>query len=227
MKNTFLLLCVYCLCTTGLVAQKTPFQFGLAFYPNYNNSWTSKISRDLVGTDIGSVGYSIGLFAEKQLRPHWSIRAGVNYGTAGYRRPKNPLTWPSEFVNGSYVPDPALAKHLAWGSTFGLLEIPVRVHYQIKPGKKFYLSAGLAPLVSLNSNTTTTLFYQDGRKEVSKTNLEFDEPGLGLHIGAGFLVPLTSKWTLEIQPELRRTKISLDSNGPRLYQAGVQFGVKI
>ena len=212
----------------NVTAQSVPFRFGVSLYPNYSNTWTSQQYNQTAGKPDGRMGYTFGLFSEKQLDRHWRSRVGINYAVAGFQDQEHAYTWPSEFSTGTYVPDPALAKKGYLIHEYQSIEIPLDIHFIVKPGKTFFLSAGIAPAIQIRKNVISVLSYQDGHKARKKSAQSSNGTNIALHLGAGFSIPLYKKLILDIQPDFQVSRvISTAFLGLRASQVGIKFGLKI
>jgi hypothetical protein len=205
-----------------------PFRFGVSIYPNYNNTSTSKQYSQIIGKTKGRVGYTFGLFSEKQLSTHWRIRVGLNYAVVGFQDQEHSFTWGSEYSTGTYVPDPTLARKGYFIHEYQYIGIPIDVHFILQSGKSFFLSAGVAPLIQIRSNTISVLSYQYGHTVRKKSVQSTNDTQIGLHVGAGFSAPVYKKLILDIQPDFRVSRVvSTSFLGLRWFQLGINFGLKI
>lgn len=225
MKHYFILLLLFC--ATTVSAQNTrPIRFGVGIYPNFSNSlYTSKILRT-PPDDEGKWFVSPGIFAEKELSNHWSCRLAVQYQHTGYRSPETITVWPSEIVNGQYVPDPSFPKKVKFDDDYNFLIVPVDFIFKPKANKPFFVAMGVTPLINLNPQSTVTYIYLDGRTETSKTDIDLKPLGVGLNLGIGRTFTLSEHWALDIQPTFRVVQLNTQQSYRRLYDTGIWFGIK-
>lgn len=203
------------------------FHFGISATPYYTNSWPGRMFLDIAGPDYGISGLSAGLFVEKQLLERLALRFGGEFSTVGYDSPRQFTSWPSENMNGTYQPDPALPKGVAFCFVYRFVDLPLQLRFLPKAGRPFFLSAGAGPLINVQHKYSRIYYYQNGDEDFLNEIRPYSGVGFGVRLGAGWQFPLVKKCMLELRPEVRVTKLSLEKIGPRYFQLGLQLAAHI
>lgn len=206
--------------------QKT-FHFGISATPYYTNAWPSKMFLQIAGPEFGIAGLSAGFFVEKQLSDQFSLRFGSEFSNVGYDSPRQFTSWPSENMSGTYVPDPALPKGVAFRNVNRFVDLPLQMRFLPKAGRPFFLAIGAGPLINVNNKYIRIYYYSNGDEDFLGETKGNDGVGLGVRVGAGWQFPLVKKSMLELRPEIRVSKLSVEKYGPRYFQFGLQLAAHI
>jgi len=99
------------------------------------------------------IGYRFGLNYNKRIKNNFHLRTGIRFVQGGYvvQRDED-LRWPSEFMNGVFVPDPDLPHKITMTNDFQFLEVPLVARWEWGPNNfNLFFEVGLAPSLYLKT----------------------------------------------------------------------------
>lgn len=184
------------------VAQTKP-----AFGVYYNPSFTSRITqgnsdlnwlkKEWDKLESGSMGYSLGAFAERTVTSKISLRVGAGFSTYGER---------ADSLNNLGIDK--------YRTAYRFIEVPVVASYYFGENKyrRPYFSAGYTLNYFLNKSITYSLV---GSNREEKTVLKGDENALchALRFSFGVDFVLDKKWSLRTEIFVNQFVSSLTSDG--------------
>ncbi len=192
-----------------LIAFASNAQNKPAFGVYYNPSFTSRITqansdlnwlkKEWDKLESGSVGYSVGAFAERTLSSKLSLRAGVGFSTFGER-----VDSLSDFGIDKYKTD------------YRFMEVPFVASYYFGENKnrRPYFSAGYTMNYFLNKSITYSMV---GSNREEKTMIKGDEKSINhaVRFAFGFDFVLDKKWSLRTEIFANQFVSSLTNDGVR------------
>jgi hypothetical protein len=202
MKNCFFVF-LFLIAFEG-TAQTNP-AFGVYYSPSFTsriaqaNSDLSWLKKEWDKLESGSMGYSVGAFAERTFSSRFSVRAGVGFSTFEER--------------ADSLIDLGIDKYR---TDYKFIEVPVVASYYFGDNKyrKPYLSAGYTMNYFLNKSITYSMV---GSSREEKTVLKGDEKSINhaVRIAAGFDFVLDKKWSLRTEIFASQFVSSLTNDGVR------------
>ena len=219
-----------------LVAQQAKFQFGLnaavrisdATYKNDNRPPSHEDSFNESFTWRLAPGFN--LWGRLQASRRVSIQAGLGLDISGYRL--------KEFTLRSSTP--TMPEPIEIGKAKGAIhyyDITVPLSLRWKTGQRFYLTAGVAPLINAGRKRTIIIHFNTG--EQSKTTekipessgLEFKDFNLRGDAGFGYYILTNSRLHVYAEPLFSYTFLPVysDDSGGKMGQwyVGVNLGVEL
>jgi hypothetical protein len=204
MKNYFLLFILLTAFVFGSVAQNKP-AIGIYYNPAYTTCMTKAdgelnwLKDEWNKLESGSMGYSIGAFAERSFSSKWSVRAGAGFSTYGER--------------ADSLKDFGIDKY---NSDYRFVEVPVVASYYFGKSKynRPYFSAGYTLNYFLNKSITYSLV---GSSREEKTVLKGDEKSVNhsVRLACGFEFVLDKKWSMKTEIFANQFVSSLTNDGVR------------
>ena len=204
MKNYFFVFLFLTAFVFGSNAQTKP-----AFGVYYNPSFTSRITQ--ANSDLnwlktewdklesGSMGYSVGAFAERSFSSKLSVRVGVGFSSFGER---------ADSLIDLGVDE--------YRTDYKFIEVPVVASYYFGENKyrKPYFSAGYTMNYFLNKSITYSMV---GSNREEKTVVKGDEKSINhaVRIAFGFDFVLDKKWSLKSEVFANQFVSSLTNDGVR------------
>ena len=188
----------------GSTAQSKP-----AFGVYYNPSYTSRISqsksdlswlkKEWDRLESGSMGYSVGAFAERSFSSKFSVRVGAGFSSFGER--------------ADSLIDLGIDKYR---TEYKFVEVPVVANYYFGENKyrRPYFSAGYTMNYFLNKSITYSVV---GSSREEKTVLKGDEKSINhaVRFAFGFDFVLDKKWSLRTEIFASQFVSSLTNDGVR------------
>jgi hypothetical protein len=216
MKNYFLLLVLLTAFVFGSDAQNKPV-IGIYYNPSYTTSITiadgelNWLKDEWNRLETGSMGYSVGAFAERSFSSKMSVRAGAGFFTYGGR--------------ADSLKDLGIDKYQ---TDYRFIEMPVVASYYIGKSKynKSYVSAGYTLNYFLNKRVTYS-FLGSNREE--KTVLKGDEKAINhaVRFAFGYDFVLDKKWSLKTEVFASQFVSSLTNDGIRRMPFAAGLSVQI
>jgi hypothetical protein len=204
MKNYLLVFIFLTAFVFGCLAQ-TKSAFGVYYNPAFTTCLTKAdgelkwLKDDWNNLESGSMGYSVGAFAERSFSSKWSVRAGAGFSTYGER------------VDS--LKDLGIDKY---NTDYRFIEIPVVASYYIGKSKynRPYVSAGYTLNYFVNKSITYSLL---GSTREEKTVLKGDEKAINhaVRFAFGFDFVLDKKWNLKTEVFANQFVSSLTNDGIR------------
>jgi len=204
MKNYVLLFIIF----TAFVfvsAAQTKSTIGVYYNPAYTTCMTKAdgeldwLKNEWDKLETGSMGYSVGGFAEGSFSSKWSVRAGAGFSTYGER--------------ADSLKDLGIDKYQ---TDYRFIEVPVVASYYIGKSKynRPYISAGYTLNYFLNKRITYSLL---GSSREEKTVLKGDEKAIShaVRFAFGFDFVLDKKWSLKTEVFANQFVSSLTNDGIR------------
>ncbi len=149
--------------------------------------------------ESGSMGYSVGAFAERSFSSMWSVRAGAGFSTYGER--------------ADSLKDLGIDKY---NTDYRFIEVPVLACYSFGKNKyaQPYFSAGYTLNYFLNKRVAYSLL---GSNREEKTVLKGDEKAIShaVRFAFGFDFVLDKKWNLKTEIFANQFISSLTNDGVR------------
>lgn len=204
MKNYFLLFIFLIAFSFGSVAQTKP-AFGVFYNPAFTVTKT-KVSGELDWLkkewdmfESGSMGYSVGAFAERTMTSKISLRVGAGFSTYGER---------ADSLNNLGIDK--------YRTAYRFIEVPVVASYYFGENKyrRPYFSAGYTLNCFLNKTITYSLV---GSNRDQKSTLKGDEKNINhaVRMAFGFDFVLDKKWSLKTEIFASQFVTSLTNDGVR------------
>jgi opacity protein-like surface antigen len=200
----------------GSNAQTIP-ALGVYYSPAYTSRITqanndlSWLKKEWDNLESGSMGYSIGAFAERSFSSSLSVRVGVGYSTFSER--------------ADSLIDLGIDKYR---TDYKFIEVPVVASYYFGENKyrKPYLSAGYSMNYFLNKSITHSMV---GSSREEKIVLKGDEKSINhaVRIAAGFDFVLDKKWILKTEIFASQFISSLTKDGVSLLPFSAGLSVQI
>lgn len=216
MKNYFLLFIVLAAFTFGTAAQ-TKSGFGVYYNPAFTVTKTKAtgeldwLKNEWDYLETGSMGYSLGAFAERSFSSKWSVRAGAGFSTYGER--------------ADSLKDLGIDKY---NTEYRFIEVPVVANYYIGKSKynRPYFSAGYNLNYFLNKRITYS-FLGSNREE--KTVLKGDEETIShaARFAFGFDFELDKKWNIKTEIFANLFVSSLTNDGVRRIPFAAGFSIQL
>lgn len=204
MKNYFLVFIFLTAFVCGSVAQ-TKQAFGVYYNPAYTVTRTNApgeldwLKKEWDKLETGSMGYSLGAFAERTVTSKISLRVGAGFSTYGER--------------ADSLKDLGIDKY---NTDYRFIEVPVVASYYIGNSKynRPYFSAGYNLNYFLNKRITYSLL---GSNREEKTVLNGDEKAIShaVRFAFGFDFELDKKWSLKTEIFANQFVSSLTNGGVR------------
>jgi hypothetical protein len=149
--------------------------------------------------ETGSMGYSLGVFAERSFSAKWSIRGGAGFSTYGER---------ADSLNNLGIDK--------YRTDYRFIEVPVVACYSFGANKyaRPYFSAGYTLNYFVNKRITYS-FLGSTREE--KTVLKGDEKAIShaVRFAFGFDFVLDKKWNIKTEIFANQFVSSLTNDGVR------------
>ena len=188
----------------GSNAQTKP-AFGVYYNPSFTsritqaNSDLSWMKKEWDKLESGSMGYSVGAFAERTLSSKLSLRAGAGFSSFGER---------ADSLIDLGVDE--------YRTDYKFIEVPVVASYYFGENKyrKPYLSAGYTMNYFLNKSITYSMV---GSNREEKTVVKGDEKSINhsVRMAFGFDFVLDKKWSLKTEVFANQFVSSLTNDGVR------------
>jgi len=204
MKNYLLVFIFLTAFVFGCLAQ-TKSAFGVYYNPAFTTCLTKTdgelkwLKDEWNNLESGSMGYSVGAFAERSFSAKWSVRAGAGFSTYGER--------------ADSLKDLGIDKHQ---TDYRFIEVPVVASYYIGKSKynRPYVSAGYTLNYFLNKRITYSLL---GSTREEKTVLKGDEKAIShaVRFAFGFDFVLDKKWSVKTEIFANQFVSSLTNDGIR------------
>jgi hypothetical protein len=204
MKNYLLLFIFSTACVYGSVAQTKP-AFGVYYNPAYTTCMNQAegelkwLKDEWNNLESGSMGYSVGGFAERIFSSKMSVRAGAGFSTYGER--------------ADSLKDLGIDKY---HTDYCFIEVPVVASYYIGKSKynRPYVSAGYTLNYFLNKRIAYSLL---GSNREEKTVLKGDEKAIShaVRFAFGFDFVLDKKWSVKTEIFANQFISSLTNDGIR------------
>ena len=204
MKNYFLFFIFLIAFSFGSVAQTKP-AFGVYYNPAFTTSITSAdgdlnwLKDEWSKLETGSMGYSVGAFAERSFSSKWSVRAGAGFSTYGER---------ADSLNNLGIDK--------YRTDYRFIEVPVIANYYFGENKyrRPYFSAGYTLNYFLNKSITYSLV---GSNREEKTVLKGNEKSINhaVRLAIGFDFVLDKKWSIKTEIFANQFISSLPNDGLR------------
>lgn len=179
--------------------------------------------RGLASPDFSSIGFgptasagsNYALLVEYQFSKRWSVSSGAIRSFKKYSSKE-------EVVYSGYTADEL-------HGACRILDIPLNVYYQIKPGSRtsFFIGAGLSSYIMLTENYTYTVnTYYGNRYYSSGVERENNEWFKILNLSLGVQYQLGSKFFLQAEPFIKAPLAGVGEGDVKLSSLGVFFGLK-
>ncbi len=204
MKNYLFVFLFLIAFVCGIKAQTKP-ALGVYYAPAYTMCMTKAdgelnwLKKEWDNLESGSMGYSVGAFAERSFSSKMSIRAGAGYSTYGER--------------ADSLKDLGIDKYR---TDYRFIEVPVVASYYFGENKyrRPYLSAGYTLNYFLNKTITYSLV---GSNRDEKSILKGDEKNINhaVRMAFGFDFVLDKKWSLKTEIFASQFVTSLTNDGVR------------
>jgi hypothetical protein len=204
MKNYFLIFIFSIAFVFGSVAQTKP-AIGVYYNPAYTTCITKAdgelnwLKDEWNKLETGSMGYSVGAFAERSFSSKMSVRAGAGFSTYGER--------------ADSLKDLGIDKYQ---TDYRFIEVPFIASYYIGKSKynRPYFSAGYTLNYFLNKRIAYSLL---GSNREEKTVLKGDEKAIShaVRFAFGFDFVLDKKWSLKTEIFVNQFVSSLTNDGIR------------
>lgn len=204
MKNNIIIILFLTAFAFGSSAQTKP-TFGVYYNPSFTsritqaNSDLNWLKKEWDKLESGSMGYSVGAFAERSFSSRLSVRAGVGFSSFGER---------ADSLN-----DLGIDKYR---TDYRFLEIPLVASYYFGENKyrRPYFSAGYTMNYFLNKSITYSMV---GSNREEKTVLKGDEKSINhaVRLSFGFDFVLDKKWSLRTEIFANQFLSSLTNDGIR------------
>ncbi len=243
MKKTLILSTFLFVFITQSFGQDKKFHFGVSFNPNYSYRLFLtkdidpfiKKTADLI--DDSMLSYSLGFFAERQLSQKINARIGLNFMKTGFGNFKSVFrsSWGTQGGIFGSTPRPAGddVSFKRFNNNY-YLEIPFDIQYFIDSKKRFCVNWGVSPCINLLNEVTLKTNYKDGRtvsNKLENSSAVFRKVAMAVQLGFGYNLPFLKKYTLEIQLRFQYfitpLNQSIGKTNTFLYNAGLQFAVKV
>jgi hypothetical protein len=185
-------------------AQNKP-TFGVYYNPSFTsritqaNSDLNWLKKEWDKLDSGSMGYSVGAFAERSFSSRLSVRAGIGFSSFGER---------ADSLN-----DLGIDKYR---TDYRFIEVPLVASYYFGENKyrRPYFSAGYTMNYFLNKSITYSMV---GSNREEKTIIKGDEKSINhaVRFAFGFDFVLDKKWSLRTEIFANQFLSSLTNDGVR------------
>jgi hypothetical protein len=216
MKNYFLLFLLSIAFVFGSVAQTKP-AFGVYYNPAYTACMTKALGElnwlkdEWNNLESGSMGYSVGGFAERFFSSKMSIRAGAGFSTYGER--------------ADSLKDLGIDKYK---TDYRFIEVPVVACYSFGANKyaRPYFSAGYTLNYFMNKRITYSLL---GSNREERTILKGDEKAINhaVRFAFGFDFELDKKWNIKTEVFANQFVSSLTNDGIRRMPFAVGLSIQL
>lgn len=174
-------------------AQEKKFDFGFSIFPNYtvgiitnNGSTPSSIESSYKTNEIGKFSISSTIFSEFKLNEKSAFGLGLGYQNTGEKTKKLDLIFSVNPTTGNPVyntDSPTQAQFV-----YNHHNVELAIYYKYTFGNRFYLLTGISGIFNVSNQTTSNLYYSDGRKE-KETNKDnstgFRSFNLSMNLGLG------------------------------------------
>jgi hypothetical protein len=204
MKNYLFLFIFLTAFVFGSVAQ-TKTAFGVYYNPAFTVTKTKApveldwLKKEWDMLESGSMGYSVGAFAERTVTSKISLRVGAGFSTYGER---------ADSLNNLGIDK--------YRTAYRFIEVPVVASYYFGENKyrRPYFSAGYTLNYFLNKSITYSLV---GSNREEKTVLKGDEKAIShaVRFAFGFDFVLDKKWSLKTEIFANQFVSSLTNDGVR------------
>jgi hypothetical protein len=204
MKNYFLLFLLSIAFVYGSVAQTKP-TFGVYYNQAYTVCMTKAdgeldwLKDEWNNLESGSMGYSVGGFAERFFSSKMSVRAGAGFSTYGER---------ADSLNNLGIDK--------YRTDYRFIEVPLVACYSFGANKyaRPYFSAGYTLNYFVNKRITYSLL---GSNREEKTVLKGDEKSIShaVRFAFGFDFVLDNKWSVKTEIFANQFVSSLTTDGIR------------
>jgi hypothetical protein len=188
----------------GCLAQRKS-AFGVYYNPSFTICLTKTdgelnwLKEEWNKLESGSMGYSVGGFAERVFSSKMSVRAGAGFSTYGQR--------------ADSLKDLGIDKY---NTDYRFIEVPVVASYYIGKSKynRPYVSAGYTLNYFVNKSLTYSML---GTTREEKTVLKGDEKAIShaVRFAFGFDFVLDKKWSLKTEIFANQFVSSLTNDGIR------------
>lgn len=207
MKNkTWLLLLIFYLFTSNLLAQLKSFNVGVDVMPNYS-FYSGEKDSNLAFVDFGTyqekAAISYGVVLSYQMGKIWSLESGLKYTNRGHRTRGG-----YDFTTFSNL-DPVLRPHNFESDfkrvyNYNYISVPLNIRLALGSSfdKGWYIRFGVSADFYLSSQTNYTYLDQNGnyQERERKDNGDLRKTDVNLNYGIGYAFLLVNNLQLSVEP---------------------------
>lgn len=153
------------------------------------------------------VGGAIGVTAEYALTPRMALGTGLQVLERGYATKKTELNWVS--------PHDRYPTHSKVVFTSYLVEVPLNLKYNFNVAAvEAYITGGPSIGRWIHRKTSVLTYFKETKQKTvsNKIGDDYLNTIVSVHLGVGVRVPVSSRFTLGLEPLYRRTLTSLSDH---------------
>lgn len=224
----YLIAVLFILLSTGASARTRIV--GIFFSPEYSFryltsgedlKWIADIRDD---TEVPKFGYTAGAGFSFATGKKFFVELGITYSNKGWRRKKSDLIYND--------PEPGEPLTISHCYSFGFVEVPLKINYQLSDSNLFFFSLGLLPSFQILSKTRSSIEYADGRTE-SVSSSHINGPGgytgISAYAGIPFYFKISKRFLVRSEPFFKCMIITSQSTEIKdhPYSLGLQIGLSM
>lgn len=223
-------LCLFCLQVHA--QHKTSIDLILGVEHTFRYFEADVDTLNLRSTEKSKINWRYGFNVNMRLNNSMFLKSGLRISNLGYTISEmDGLRWPSENVDGMWVPDPTLPHEIKIVLNDHYLEIPISVRKEFN-GRKFspFVEFGPSLNIHLSSNLKQTTDIDPKGTSTAHAVPDFNPFQIAVSAGVGTNYDLNEKLQLFGQFNYRHhlTKVG-QSNvaNERLYNCGLELGLRM